>query len=163
MAKARRKRAVRKKAKGAGAGGWVMLPLLPLLLAFFYPDMAIVLVIGMVPSVVSIAVSYGVDRGPKLMTISLFNLSGVIPILMDLQGPRYSGMGVMAVITDVYAWFVMYGAAGIGIAANWIGPFFAAAILSYLGRIDAHKLKVTRAQLVKEWGDSLTKEERVES
>lgn len=161
MAKTTRKRR-QKTAKGATAS-WVLLPLIPLLLAFFYPDMAIVLVIGMVPSVVSIAVSYGIDRGPKLMTISLFNLAGVIPILVDLQGPRYAGMGVMAVITDVYAWFIMYGAAGIGIAANWIFPFFAAGILSYMGRIDAHKLKVTRAQLMKEWGDSLTKEERADA
>ena len=151
---ARRKTRARRRTTSNSAG-WVLLPLIPLLLSFFYPDAAIILVVGMVPSVVAMAVTQGLERGQRVATITLFNLAGVLHILIDLQSSKYAGMGVLGPIGDVYVWFVMYGAAGVGIAVNWVAPIGAAAILTYLGRLDIHKLRSTRNTLIKEWGDGV--------
>lgn len=146
----------RKRKTGGGIASWILFPVLILIVAIFYPEASVVLVIGLLPTFCAMTVAQGADRGPRILTIALFNLSGIIPIILELSGPRYASLGLMGLLTDVYAWFVMYGSAALGVVANWLTPFAAAAVLTYLDRVDIHKLQTARKKLVDEWGEAVS-------
>ncbi|MFZ5609270.1 MAG: hypothetical protein ACOY99_06650 [Pseudomonadota bacterium] len=160
MAPVRKKNAARRRPAGPqrsekAGSGWIFFPLLITLLALFYADASIVLALGMLPTFIAYAVARKGRRGWRLLTLALFNLSGVLPVIFALDGPKYAAFGAMGALGDVYAWFVMYGAAAVGWAVMWLAPHMMAAVMTQFDRLEASKLRAVRAQLIEEWGEAV--------
>jgi hypothetical protein len=102
----------RKKRKGSSSGiVTVLLILFPAGLIFL--PSTILLAAGMIPT----AVAYVVDRDPDKtapMTVGGLNLAGVVTFLISLWQAGHTMAALSKVLTDPFAWLVMYGAAGLG-------------------------------------------------
>ena len=78
----------------------------------FLPS-TILLAVGMIPT----AVAYITDRDPDKtapMTVGGLNLAGVVTFLITLWKGGHTMAALTKVLTDPFAWLVMYGAAGLG-------------------------------------------------
>ena len=102
----------RKKRKRSSSGiVTVLLILFPAGLIFL--PSTILLAAGMIPT----AVAYVVDRDPDKtapMTVGGLNLAGVVTFLISLWQAGHTMAALSKVLTDPFAWLVMYGAAGLG-------------------------------------------------
>ena len=102
----------RKRRKGSSNGiVTVLLILFPAGLIFL-PN-TILLALGMIPT----AVAYVVDRDPDKtapMTVGWLNFAGVVTFLITLWKAGHSMTALTRILTDPFAWLVMYGAAGLG-------------------------------------------------
>jgi hypothetical protein len=98
--------------KGSSSGVvTVLLILLPVGLIFL--PSTVLLAAGMIPT----AVAYVVDRDPDktaAMTVGGLNLAGVATYLISLWQAGHSMAALSRVLTDPFAWLVMFGAAGLG-------------------------------------------------
>jgi hypothetical protein len=89
----------------------VLLILFPAGLVFL--PSTILLTVGMIPT----AVAYVVDRDPDKtapMTVGGLNFVGVVTFLVNLWQAGHTMAALSKVLTDPFAWLVMYGAAGLG-------------------------------------------------
>jgi len=126
------------------------------LLLVFSQALAALLLVGLMPTLVILFADIGAYKGPRLITMLTFNAAGVLPyakLLLD-QGMRMSDF--TALIGEVVNWAVMYGAAGVGAAAIWLGPVVAAAAQQVLNADSVRKLDRRRKALIEEWGEELT-------
>ena len=73
----------------------------------------LLLVIGMSPTLVALLVddSDGFGAGHS---VGALNLCGVVPIFGQLWTGNHSLDGLVVIMSDVYTWFFMYGAAALG-------------------------------------------------
>jgi hypothetical protein len=102
----------RKRRKGSSSGMMTVLLILFPVGLIFLPS-TILLVVGMIPTVVA----YVVDRDPEKtapMTVGGLNLAGVVTFVISLWQTGHSMAALSKVLTDPFAWLVMYGAAGLG-------------------------------------------------
>jgi len=102
----------RKRRKGSSSGMMTVLLILFPVGLIFLPS-TILLVVGMIPTVVA----YVVDRDPEKtapMTVGGLNLAGVVTFVISLWQAGHSMAALSKVLTDPFAWLVMYGAAGLG-------------------------------------------------
>ena len=102
----------RKGRKGSSSGMMtVLLILLPAGLIFL--PSTILLAAGMIPT----AVAYVTDRDPDKtapMTVRGLNFAGVVTFLISLWKAGHTMAALTKILTDPFAWLVMYGAAGLG-------------------------------------------------
>src|SRR4051812_49913471 len=94
----------------------VLLILFPAGLVFL--PSTILLAVGMIPT----AVAYVVDRDPDKtapMTVGGLNFVGVVTFLVNLWQAGHTMAALSKVLTDPFAWLVMYGAAGLGGAVSY--------------------------------------------
>src|SRR3954469_25210120 len=102
----------RKKGKGASSSVFTMLLIMLPVGLIFLPS-TILLTAGMIPT----AVAYVVDRDPDKtapMTVGGLNLAGVVTFLISLWQAGHTMAALTKVLTDPFAWLVMYGAAALG-------------------------------------------------
>ena len=67
-------------------------------------------------------------------------------------------MTATAIMSDIYAWLAMYGAAALSIALLWMGPSLAAGSYDLTARTRLAKLRYRKKQLLREWGDEMVQE-----
>lgn len=102
----------RKKGKGSSSSVFTMLLIMLPVGLIFLPS-TILLAAGMIPT----AVAYVVDRDPDKtapMTVGGLNLAGVVTFLISLWQAGHTMAALTKVLTDPFAWLVMYGAAALG-------------------------------------------------
>src|SRR4051812_11687014 len=102
----------RKKGKGSSSSVFTMLLIMLPVGLIFLPS-TILLTAGMIPT----AVAYVVDRDPDKtapMTVGGLNLAGVVTFLISLWQAGHTMAALTKVLTDPFAWLVMYGAAALG-------------------------------------------------
>jgi hypothetical protein len=102
----------RKRGKGSSSGMMTVLLILFPVGLIFLPS-TILLAVGMIPTVVA----YVVDRDPDKtapMTVGGLNFAGVLTFLISLWQAGHTMAAMTRVLTDPFAWLVMYGAAGLG-------------------------------------------------
>src|SRR5690349_5851955 len=99
----------RKKGRGSSSGMFTMLLIMAPIGLIFLPS-TILLAVGMIPTVVA----YVVDRDPDEtapMTVGGLNLAGVVTFLISLWQAGHTMTALTKVLTDPFAWLVVYGAA----------------------------------------------------
>lgn len=114
------------------------------------PTVPIVL-LGMIPT----AVAVFVDRNPhKTAAISVagLNFAGVAPFVAVLWHQQNSLYHSIAILSDVYSWLAMYGAAALGWLLYLALPPIATAILSIFSAQRIASLEAQQAKLREEWG-----------
>ena len=124
-------------------------------MAFALPTMLVVTV-GLLPTVVALLV----DMHPRkyaAWSVGFLNFAGLIPYLGDLWTKNNTIEGAMAVLTDVLAWLVIYGAASAGwMVFKWM-PVVGALILEIKTQDEIRRLKAERQKLIHEWGQEAAK------
>lgn len=114
---------------------------------------ALILVVGGLPTLVAVVV----DRHPRhylARCVGFLNLAGVAPYLVKIW-MHHTTIAAVEMLTNPFAWLVMYGAA----AAGWI-IYLSAPSIAWLQveLTGAHRVKVLKnrqRQLIQEWGEDV--------
>jgi hypothetical protein len=120
------------------------------LLALALPT-AIVFGVGMAPTLASFVVD---PERPRYRTysVSLLNLAGTVPFIIDLWAGTHSLHNALAIVYNVFSWLVMYGSAAAGWALTVAMP--SVVTIGYNAWADK-RITLNRqeqARLVQEWG-----------
>lgn len=156
----------KKAAKGAKGGARQARPkprglytflswfLAPLLYVVFFPT-AIILTVGMVPTIVCYLIIDRTRQKFATKTVGWLNLGGVFAVSMTMWHGDHSTEKVMELLGEAYNWVLMYGAAGVG----WMLYFgvrpIVAAYLSVKAEAKRKKLRARQRELIREWGDTV--------
>jgi hypothetical protein len=142
----------RSNSSGSGWFGYIILIGIGLVVS---PGSSLVLAAGMMPTLVAMFVTTGHSSNQRLMTIATFNLAGVLPFAFEVF---FGETGAGEVLSDVFSWAVMMGAAGFGTALNYFGPILAAQVLTSMAASDQKTLIKVREKIVAEWGEAVLKD-----
>ena len=118
--------------------------------AFALPSF-IVLICGLLPAGVAAMIDGQRGRHATLCVLAA-NLAGLAPVLVALWSGGNDLVAAIGLLSDVYNWFTMYGAAAVGWGLVWLWP---ALIDLALGLAAARRMRQLRAhqeRLAKEWG-----------
>ena len=145
------KKKAKPKPKKSGGGGIFTFLLLGVPAAIFAMPTALLVSVGMIPSLVA----YIIDRDPEKtapMTVAPLNMCGILPFIMELWKHDHTIQAAIGKIADPLTWLVMYGAAGIGWALYFLVPPIVTNIevMRAQGRIES--LNGRKKDLIEEWG-----------
>lgn len=113
-----------------------------------------VLAVGMAPTMTA----FLGDRTPgRFLTkcVAGMNFAGVIPSLYNLWITGHDLSTAMKVVTDVYAWLLMYGAAGMGWLLFLGLPGAVAMFRALNAKRRIYVLREKQKDLINEWGDCI--------
>ena len=157
MKRAKKKAAASSSAPGKGREGKAKLRqsilgvfLVAILIGLSFSTFVIVAV-GLIPTLAT----FIVQRGPQNVTthvILAFNLSGVIPVVAWLWHAGGTLPAAFQVLANPMSWAAMYGAAGIGALAMFVGPKCVSFALERRATLQIAALKDRQKRLVEEWG-----------
>jgi hypothetical protein len=120
---------------------------------WFLPSV-LVLVIGMAPTIVA----FFTDRRREkyaAFCVGAMNLLGVLPVALGMWTRDHSMDSAMRNVTNVFNWFLMYGAAAVGYGLYSITP----AIVAFFLRVQIER-RITKMQgyqreMIEEWGEGV--------
>ena len=115
----------------------------------------LVLVIGMVPTIVA----FFTDRRREkyaAFCVGAMNLLGVLPVALGMWTRDHSMDSAMRNVTNVFNWFMMYGAAAIGWGLYSITPAIVAFVLRVQIERRISKMQGYQQELIDEWGEGVT-------
>lgn len=122
---------------------------------FAVPTLVLLLMVGLGPTMVSWLVNQHSHRGAHLLTIFAFNLSGVLPFLVQLWPKGKNFAALIELLTDVFVYLAMYGAAAAALLVLLIAPQLAAAYLQIRARDQLRAIERSQTALVAEWGQEV--------
>jgi hypothetical protein len=116
----------------------------------------IVFFFGMMPTLVALIIDRTQQKFAAVSVAGL-NFAGVFPYLLKLwQGPQtFDAAG--QIITDVFALFVMYGAAGFGWMVFTAVPPVVHAVLTILDQQRVTLLRSNQRRIIEEWGEGVAR------
>jgi len=130
----------------------MLLILLPAGLVFL--PSTLLLTVGMIPTVVA----YVVDRDPEKtapMTVGALNFVGVVTFLINLWQAGHTMAALSKVMTDPFAWLVMYGAAGLGWSLYYGIPPAVAGWITLRAQSRIARRVEEQQELVAHWGSEV--------
>jgi hypothetical protein len=122
-------------------------------LMFVMLPTALVLVIGGLPTLVAVVV----DRHPRhylTRCVGFLNFAGVAPYLVKIW-MNHTTLAAIQLLTNPYAWLVMYSSAALGWIVYLSAPSIAWLQVELTGVRRAKALKARQRQLIEEWGDEV--------
>jgi len=117
-------------------------------LAVFNHHAAMVVGVGLVPTIVLGFTGRGQHKGQRLQCVGFTNLAGVLPFVPLVVARNDS----QVVLGDIFNIVAMFGSAAIGYALIYVGPMVASFILQSLNQDRAKKITQQRQSLVDMWG-----------
>jgi len=115
----------------------------------------LVLVIGMAPTIVA----FFTDRRKEkyaAFCVGAMNLLGVLPVALGMWTRDHSMDSAMRNVTNVFNWFLMYGAAAIGWGLYAVTPAIVAFVLRVQIERRITKMQGYQRELIDEWGEGVT-------
>ena len=115
--------------------------------------LVMLILVGMLPTLVA----YVIDRTPQknaAFCVGGMNLIGVFPYVIDLWDDISFSLAIN-ILTDVFAWAVMYGAAGFGWMLYSSLPPVIANILTAISQRRIAQLRSKQRRLIEEWGEDI--------
>jgi len=150
MAKKQKKPALRRRRKPqqefSAFGPLLVFGLAGLFL--FSSDAALVVAVGLVPTIVLGFTGRGAHKGPRLQCVGFANLGGVLPFIPQVLARN----DAQVVIGDIFNIVAMFGSAAIGYALIYVGPMVASYVLQSLNQDRVKKIAQQRQSLVDMWG-----------
>jgi hypothetical protein len=140
--------------RGPGVFAPIMCGAAILLLAVIALPVALLLLVGIVPSIVA----YIIDHTPRrtlTLTVGPLNLAGAGPYCLQLWFGADTVRALGQDLTNVWVWLVMYSAAAVGWLLHLGMPLIVRFVLERA--IDGRKAKLVQIQnkLRAEWGDEV--------
>jgi hypothetical protein len=126
-----------------------------LLIAIPIGLMAVPTVIVLSVALVPTAVAFVVERGKGYycgLTVGCMNLAGAMPYLTDLWFKGHTVPAATAIITNVFAWMMFYGAAMFGWAIYSTTPSVVSTFMTMTAGRRITTLRDTQRELVQKWG-----------
>jgi hypothetical protein len=130
--------------------------------AFLYVLIAAAVSFAIIPTIVVLsvallptAVAFLVERGKGWycgVTVGSLNLAGAAPYLTDLWLTNHTVDGAIAIITNIWAYLVIYGAAGFGWAIYSTMPAVVGAFITMTAGRRIAVLREQQRELVQKWG-----------
>ncbi len=116
----------------------------------------VLLFLGLLPAMVAFIVD---DNPRKYVTkcVVASNFAGVWFFLLRLWTGEHSLAETMAILTDVYAWLLMYSAAALGWLCYLWFPSIAALFMEMTAERRIAGLKLKQKKLIKEWGEGVVR------
>lgn len=124
-------------------------------LLFVAEGLAVFLVMGLAPSMVSLFAERAKDRANRVQTIAAFNIAGVLPFAVEIVRAGSSLDAASAVLGNASAWLVIFGAAGTGFLLLAIAPQITAAILQTVKSDRLKRVDKKRREMIAEWGHAI--------
>ena len=114
----------------------------------------IVLACGMPPALAAALID---DRpgGHASSCIFAASLTGVAPVLASLWAGGNTVVAAMQLMSDVYVWLGMYGAAAVGWMLIWLWPIIAEIVLAVVANQRIQSVRAFQERLVKEWSETV--------
>jgi hypothetical protein len=138
---------------GRGLSGGIVLLLLfivPAVFALALPT-ALLLLVGILPTLVVVAVDDS-EQFCAVRSVGALNLCGIAPFIGELWTGSNDLAGLIAVIANVQAWLIMYGAATIGWTLYISMPPLVNVILTVRDEARITQLRELQQGLIQEWG-----------
>lgn len=115
----------------------------------------IILACGMPPALAAALIDNRPGRYASYCVMAA-NLAGIVPVLTALWfGGNSAGLAMM-LMSDVYVWLSIYGAAATGWVLIWLFTYIAEFMLALMASIRVRKLHSIQAGMVAEWGPGIT-------
>lgn len=158
MAKTDKKEAAESTAKPRRKMGFkykLLLIVSTLLIMAFLRIGFVFYLVGMLPSIIAYYLDQSQHRY-SFKTIFCCNLSGMLPFLarMFYYGPTSTTL--QETTGNFYTWMIVFGAAGIGIMINAIGPMIARSMICKLHESQVARLQRSQKKIESEWGREVT-------
>lgn len=118
----------------------------------------IILACGMLPALAAALIDNRPGRHASYCVISA-NLAGVSLVLAALWSGGNTVAVAMMLISDVYVWLGMYGAAALGWALIWLFTIATEFALALMASLRVRKLHAAQEGMVAEWGAGVAGEE----
>ncbi len=126
-------------------------------LAFFKPEVAMLIALGILPTIVLGLTAKGTFKSERTISVGFANSAGVLVMIGDVWA---NGAAFERVIVSPNTWIIMWGAAGVGYALNYVGPMIAAMVMQGLSQDRIKSINQQKQELVELWGhEVLGKEE----
>ncbi len=130
--------------------------------AFLYVLIAAAVAFAIIPTIVVLSVAllptgvaFLVERGKGwfcAVTVGALNLAGASPYLTDLWIKNHTVDGAIAIITNIWAYLVIYGAAGFGWAIYSTMPALVGSFMAMGAGRRIATLRDQQRDLVQKWG-----------
>jgi 1,4-dihydroxy-2-naphthoate octaprenyltransferase len=120
---------------------------------FALPTM-LVLTLGLLPMLVA----FVVDMNPRryaARSVGFLNFAGTLPFLISLWTGKHDLISAMKILTDVYAWLVIYSAAAMGWLIYLGMPSVAGFLMQFHATQKIRHLEQARKKLINEWGEAV--------
>lgn len=114
--------------------------------ALYSIDAAIIMSIGILPTIVLGFTAKGDHKSERLQCVGFCNVAGVIPFMVHAKA-----RGWEFIIGDIFNFVLMIGAAAIGYALVYVGPMVAAFVLQGLNEDRNKKIVQQKQMLVDLW------------
>jgi hypothetical protein len=124
--------------------------MIPLVLVFALPTVILV-TLGVLPTIVAAIVDRREEKYAA-WCVGGFNVSGVVPYLIQLWAHGDSRMALAGIAGNAYTWLVIYGAAALGWLANYWAPQITMRIRRMRDRNEVVRLRRRQEQILEEWG-----------
>jgi hypothetical protein len=115
---------------------------------------AIVLAVGIVPTIVALIVDLTPGRYLTRCVVGL-NVAGVSPFIHSLWTKGNDISTAISIISDTFAWLVIYGASAIGWLLFLGLPGAVAVFQTLNSKRQVYLLQDRQKNLLEEWGDSI--------
>lgn len=122
-------------------------------MVFALPTM-LVLTLGLLPTLVALVVDLN-PRKYAARAVGFLNIAGTLPFLFKLWFGTHSLVAAMKILTDVFAWLVIYSAAAMG----WLIYMGMPQVAGFLMELNAsrriRRIEARRSALIREWGEDI--------
>jgi hypothetical protein len=145
-----------KKRRGLSGRSRILM-IMGLIVAVIFMPTAILLTVGMLPSMVALIIAPRRQKA-KAITVGAMNLAGCVPFILQLWTSDNTAVHSFMIITDPRTIIVMYCAAGVGYAIDWAVSGLVSTIMVQSGSVRIQQISKRQAELVARWGREVTGE-----
>ena len=137
-----------------GSFQFILWAILVAALMFVFPQVFILLIVGLSPSVVA----FLIDRTPRkyaTFCVSGMNISGVFPAFLNLLNGNNSIAGAISILTNPFEMTFIFAAAGLGWLIYFAFPPVVKSLLTILAQHRINILRGEQRQLIRDWGEGI--------
>ena len=125
-------------------------------LIWLSPATILMIVVGMPPTVVAWIIDRSHQKSATYCVAGM-NFCGLFPYIMDLWTGTHSLKAAAAIVTDVFALLVIYGAAAFGWLIFVAVPPVVGTFLTVMSQRRVAQLRTLQRKIIEEWGESVAR------
>lgn len=139
--------------KSLRQGIWFVIGLMTL--AYISLPTVVLIFFGLMPSIVALVIDRTEGRYATFCVLGM-NFSGLFPFLTDVWFQVHTTDMAIRTMTNVFNLLIIYGSAGFGWVLYMALPPVITTFLSAMSQRRVAELREKQAQIIEEWGESVT-------